>query len=151
MSGLAQQGWVLSPLDGQAHLLAPGEGPWGWRLARCGHMLSSWAHQHQRPPASARRRCWECVAIAARPFAFVPWTGSRHDGPRSMIPAGAVPLWAHCPVTKQMHLLNLEAVRRLTVLGCAVAACGVVITIRDVASGDSGPSCPTCLLRRTSP
>jgi hypothetical protein len=65
--------WVLSPLDGQAHLLvAVGDHPWDVLKARCGHLMPVGPSQHEQPPGVST--CPTCAVIAEVPPPRFPHT-----------------------------------------------------------------------------
>jgi hypothetical protein len=146
--------WVLSPVDCRVHLLVPaGDLPWGVLKARCGQMLPSGSPHHERPPWGAHRTCPTCALIAQRPTS-VPadrWVSPQDTAEGQAVPAaGGRPnvtrvMWVRCRVDEQLHLINPRAALRLAG-GCAVAWCGALLVLQDVALRGAGTPCSTCLV-----
>ena len=151
MRGVAR--WALSPVDCQVHLLVPaGDLPWGVLTARCGAVLPSRSpHQRERSRWGAHRTCPTCALIAKRP-ASVPadrWVSPQAPTWGQPVAAGRRDttrvMWVRCRVDEQLHLINPRAALKLAG-GCAVALCGALLVIHDVALRGWGTPCPTCLV-----
>ena len=146
--------WVLSPVDARVHLVVPaGDLPWGVSKARCGEVLPAGSpHQPERPPWAEHRICITCAQIARRPASIPrsPWV------PSLPVSSGGEPggtgcsaatrvMWVRCRVDEQLHLIHSRAVFRLAG-GCAVAVCGVLLVLSDVALRAAETPCSTCLV-----
>ncbi|MBV8540603.1 MAG: hypothetical protein JO063_12570 [Pseudonocardiales bacterium] len=146
--------WVLSPVDARVHLLVvAGDLPWGVAKARCGEVLPPGSPcQHERPPWGEHRLCATCAQIDRRPASVPgdPWV------PSPPVSSGGQPrgsgcskvtrvVWVRCRVDEQLHLINPRATLRLAG-GCAVAVCGALLVLPDVALRTAGTPCSTCLV-----
>lgn len=54
-------------------------------------------------------------------------------------------LWVRCLMDQRLHLLDRQRVLDLAEVGCALARCGVLLLIPEVALQVVGEPCPTCL------
>ena len=54
-------------------------------------------------------------------------------------------LWVRCLMDQQLYLLDRQQVLDLAEVGCALARCGVLLLIPEVALYPAGQPCPTCL------
>jgi hypothetical protein len=159
--------WVLSPMDGQAHLLLPvGDHPWDVLNARCGHLMPVGPSQHEQPPSGVSA-CPTCALISQVPApqfphktpaghrssAPVPAPGGQPDPTVCPTPASAaaVPRWARCPVDQQPHLLDPAGVREVVALGSAQSLCGRLIFAQGLTlTGRCGAPCVSCLAAGTA-
>jgi hypothetical protein len=141
-------------VDGRVHLVVPaGDLPWGVTKARCGEVLPPDSpHQSGRPPWAEHRICPTCAQIARRPASIPgdPWVPSppvsSGGQPRGIGCSSATRLmWVRCRLDEQLHLIHPRVVLRLAG-GCAVAVCGVLLVLPDVALRAAGTPCSTCLL-----
>ena len=54
-------------------------------------------------------------------------------------------LWVRCLMDQRLHLLDRQSVLDIAEIGCALARCGVLLLIPEVALHPAGEPCPACL------